>query len=163
MERKTFFILAMVLGMALGATAVEQGGIHFGFWYRAPGSVVDSDLKGVGIGLPIYAGKKVDGAALSIIANSNETVNGFQGSWLAYNIADTMAGCQLAFVNLIQKIAEGPTFQIGFYNQCETRGIQIGLVNNGRDNAIFQWGLVNINRHGAMPFMILFNFGKKVQ
>lgn len=163
MKRKALLVFAMVFGMTLGAMAAEQGGVHFGFWYGAPRSVRTSDLKGVGIGLPIYAGQKVDGAALSIIGNSNETAKGFQGAWLAYNTADYLIGCQLAIVNFVKDATLGTAFQIGFYNQCEKRGIQIGLVNNGRDNAIFQFGLININRHGAIPFMVFFNFGKKPQ
>ncbi len=163
MKRKALLVLAMVFGMTLGAMAVEQGGIHFGFWYGAPHSVRNSELHGVGIGIPIYAGKKVDGGAFSILANSNVDVNGVQGAWFAYNQADTLTGAQASIVNLILKKAENFALQLGVYNQCEKRGVQIGLVNNGRDNAIFQLGLVNINQNGAMPFMILFNFGKKAQ
>lgn len=161
MKRKTFLILAMVLGMTFGVAAADQGGVHFGFWFHAPRSLSTSDLSGVGIGLPIYAGQKVDGAALSIIGNSDETAIGFQGSWLAFNSADYLTGCQLAFVNFVRESAVNTAFQIGIYNQCEKRGVQIGLVNNARDNAIFQFGLININRHGAMPFMVFFNFQRR--
>jgi len=52
--------------------------------------------------------------------------------------------------------------QWGFYNQSGENGIQIGVINQGKNNASFQLGLININKNGLLPVMIFVNLGKDI-
>ena len=66
----------------------------------------------------------------------------------------------LAFVNMHKGQHGDFALQWGFYNQSAENGVQIGVLNNGQNNATFQLGLININKNGLLPVMIFVNFGK---
>ena len=67
-------------------------------------------------------------------------------------------GCQLAAVNFANEVDKA--VQVGAYNQSAKDGIQVGFVNNCKNNAKVQVGLVNINKNGLFPVMIFVNFSK---
>ena len=57
-----------------------------------------------------------------------------------------MDGIQISFVNLIKK-------------HVSEAAVQLGIVNYSTGNTL-QIGLVNINKDGLLPVMILFNLSK---
>lgn len=154
--------IAMFALMALCSVCAvaEEDGVKVGFWFDAPAGISKETVKGVSFGIPVCSMNRIRGAELSLIGSATNYVRGFQYAWIGFNRAKTLRGCQLAFVNLIEEREDKGGVQVGFYNQCARRGIQIGFINNNRNNAKFQFGLVNINENGWLPVMIFVNFGK---
>ncbi len=157
---KKLLVAVAACGLMAMATAADK---HFqvGFWFNAPAEIASSTIDGgVSLGIPVSAGYRVRGAELSLIGSASEQMNGFQYAWLGFNSAKTLTGCQLAFVNFVNDDMTQNGFQVGFYNQSAAGGWQFGFINNNRNNAKFQLGLVNINTNGWLPVMVFVNFAK---
>ena len=151
-------ILSLALSL-LGATAVFAEA-KCGFWYDAPEGIGSKSVKGAAFGIPVGDFKNVDGAQISILGSQAQKVKGFQGSIVLNKMAVHRGGCQFGIVNFVTDSIEKKGAQVGFYNQSARGGIQVGFVNNGRDNSWLQVGLVNINEDGLFPVMIFVNFDK---
>jgi hypothetical protein len=160
---------------------VPVNGFRFGFPFSGTSPVSGLDLSLFGSDL---AG--LDGAQLSLgFCNTSSRSYGcqasvftcmnkghFDGAQIAlFNKAEISKGWQAGCVNLTNNIDGGQVgltnivgqikgFQAGIVNVVtRCRGPQIGLVNYS-ERTSFQLGLININKHSSMPFMILFNFSK---
>ncbi len=49
-------------------------------------------------------------------------------------------------------------FQVGAFNWGKDGTAQVGVFNYGLKGSVFQFGLLNYNEHGILPWMPLFNF-----
>jgi hypothetical protein len=129
-----------------------------GFWFGAPASIENANVKGLKWGLPISSGKgQVIGFEWSFFCGATDTVKGFQWAMIGVNDSQDVSGMQMALVNVVEKTIDG--VQFGIVNACINKGVQIGIVNTA-DNADFQIGLVNLNKNGWMPFMVFINHSK---
>lgn len=112
-------------------------------------------------------------AALSIAASANAEfrwcwwVNGPQASY-------TISGCQLGIAdeckeitggqvgllwNRCGRVQNGATVAFGYTNVGVLQnGCQCGVVNIAREGAALQFGLLNFNPKGFLPFFPFFNF-----
>mgnify|MGYP000904610206 CR=1 FL=1 len=127
--------------------------LSWGIWFDVPRSVNRTNVDGVKIGLPISSGRvRVHGLELSLFCSATDRVNGMQ--FAPVNLCKRMGGFQMAFVNVA-----GPrssAFQLGLVNTTG-KGAQVGLVNVA-DGAGFQFGLLNFNAEGFLPFFPIVNF-----
>ena len=155
---KTFKLFAVIFAVFAG-TLLWADDVMAGFWFNNPSKVKRSDVD-VAIGLPVFDGRELDGAALALCGSKFKKADGFQGTLIGFNSADTLEGIQLSFVNFINRSVSDWAVQLGFFNHSAKNGVQIGFINNCQNNAPFQFGLVNINKKGLLPFMIFVNFGK---
>ncbi len=132
---------------------------NVGFWMDAPKGNSSKSIKGVSFGLPISKIKNSEGAQISIFCSiTTNDAEGFQGAFGMTKADEFEKGCQLAAVNFANEVEKAA--QVGAYNQSEKGGIQVGFVNNCKNNAKVQVGLVNINKNGLFPVMIFVNFSK---
>ncbi len=154
------FFAAVVALFTTFAVFADESSVLAGFWFNTPKKVKSSQVEGVAVGLPVFDGNDLEGAGLSLIGSRFREVEGFQGSLLGFTKAGKLSGLQLSFANLVDGNALDEGVQIGVYNQSRRGGIQIGLVNNCRNNALVQVGLVNINKNGLFPVMIFVNFDR---
>jgi len=89
--------------------------------------------------------KTMRGCQMGIASEAKE-VKGAQVS-LLWGRVDKMVGCQFAF---------------GYTNCRKTlNGPQIATVNIAREGAALQFGLLNFNKTGFLPFFPFFNFSTK--
>ncbi len=124
-------------------------------WFGFPNSHTRKSIGGIKLGLPISASKgdaQVYGLELAAFAACTRQVNGMQLS--PVNVCRNMSGFQMAFVNVAQ--TRSHAFQLGLVNNT-ARGFQVGLVNVA-DDAGFQFGLLNFNSAGFLPFFPFINF-----
>ena len=91
------------------------------------------------------ADKELDGCQLSI-AGECKKMTGAQVS-LLWGRTQRVVGCQFAF---------------GYCNTGKLmNGPQLAVVNVAREGAALQFGLLNWNKSGFLPFFPFFNFSKK--
>lgn len=128
---------------------IDGAQISFGF--------CNSSVRSYGAQISVFAclnSMHFDGAQVSLF-NKAEISKGWQAGGV--NLSHDVNGGQVGLTNVVEQIKG---FQAGVVNVVtRSRGPQIGLVNYG-DRSSFQLGLININKHSSMPFMILFNFSK---
>jgi hypothetical protein len=128
---------------------IDGAQISFGF--------CNSTVRSYGAQISVFAClNKIhfDGGQISLF-NKAEISKGWQAGCL--NLSNDVNGGQVGLTNIAEQIKG---FQAGVVNVItRSRGPQIGLVNYG-ERSSFQLGLININKHSSMPFMILFNFSK---
>ena len=157
--KKAIPVLFALFALTFAAFADDDFG--FGLWYDSPEQIKNKKIDGLALGLPVVSSKQVEGASLSLFGNETGIMEGFQGTLLGYNKAKALHGVQLSFVNFQQKQHDDPAVQIGIYNQADGHGVQIGLVNYGKNNATFQFGLINVNKHGLFPVFPFVNFNRR--
>lgn len=154
-KSKIFAAAAALLLFALQPVMAE---VDCGFWFDVPESITNSDIEGVRFGLPFSASNaEVEGAELSLFYSGTHHVEGLKFTLFGVNYSETLHGAELAFLNMTKRDLSG--LQWGFINHSGADGIQIGFVNNCDNDALFQLGLININKNGWLPVMIFFNFG----
>ncbi len=103
------------------------------------------------------------GAQLGVVNTSDGKMDGTQIG--AVNSAGSVKGAQLGYVNISDKDSYGTQLGIVNISPANFCGFQLGFINtsgdentdNG-DKKCFQLGFLNFNKHGFLPFMILFNF-----
>lgn len=156
--KKLIFALMLTATVAFSVFADE--GFAYGFWFESPKDVKTKSVDGIALGIPVISFRNLSGASLAICGNDTKKTSGFEFAFLGFNRAESLEGVQLAFVNLQDGQHGDFSFQMGAYNQAGKNGIQLGFINNGKDNATFQFGLININKNGLLPVMIFVNFGK---
>lgn len=155
-------IAAVLLTLTLTVSVVADDGFAYGFWFNSPKSTKEKTVDGIALGIPVISFKELSGASLALCGNVTEKTTGFEFALIGFNNSTSMSGVQIAFINLQKKQHDDCTVQIGGYNQTGEKGIQVGLINNSRNNALFQLGLININKNGWLPVMILVNFSKEM-
>ncbi len=93
------------------------------------------------------ADKELSGCQLGIACEC-KTMNGAQVSLLWNRAENYRGGCQFASgYNNVNKFVNGP---------------QIAVVNIAREGAALQFGLLNWNKKGFLPFFPFFNFSTKM-
>ncbi len=150
--KKFAIVFAFIFAFALFAD--EGAGV--GIWFDSN----KSKIEGIGLGLPVIKNSETEGASLALCGNHIGKMEGFSFAFLGFNYAARLEGMQLAFVNIHDGQDGDIALQWGFYNQSARKGVQIGFINNGENDAIFQLGLININKNGLFPVMIFVNFSK---
>lgn len=91
------------------------------------------------------AGKELDGCQMGI-ASECKKMTGAQVS-LLWGRTQRVNGCQFAFGYCnTEKLLNGP---------------QLAIVNIAREGAALQFGLLNFNKSGFLPFFPFFNFSTK--
>ena len=163
--KKMFLTLVALTAFAYNSFAddlfdLEEDSFGFGVWFDYPEKIEKKDIEGLGIGLPVISCRDLEGASLALCGNKGKEVSGVQLACLGFNIAESLSGVQLSFVNIQERQHDDFALQIGAYNQSGKNGIQLGFINHGKNNAAFQLGLININKNGFFPVMIFVNFGK---
>ena len=156
MLKKLFLLICCGVCFSLAATPGE-----IGFWFDPPEDMVSNEIEGLALGLPIFDGHEIEGAAFAICGSSFKKAEGLQATFIGYTSADSMDGIQISFVNLIRKKVSEAAVQLGIFNCSAEKAVQLGVINTCSNNAAFQFGLLNINKNGFLPVMILFNFGKE--
>ena len=156
MKKFTVILVAMAV---LSLNAMADTGCGWGVWFDVPKSVSNTDVDGIGLGLPLIANRSTEGLSLALIGNNVQKLEGLQFAFFGFNYAKTMEGAQVGFVNLNRGQHGDCAVQIGCFNQSGKNGVQLGFINNGKDNATFQLGFLNINKNGLLPVMIFINFG----
>ncbi len=153
-------LLTLAAAFAALAFTAAAGEPVVGFWTDAPKGVSSKEIHGVGFGIPLCNVKNAHGAELSLICSMTKgDLHGFTWAWIGMTkVGGQHTGLQLSFINFMGSADSG--VQLGLYNQSEKHGVQLGFINNGRNNSTFQFGLVNINEKGLLPVMIFVNFGK---
>lgn len=127
--------------------------LSWGIWFDIPRSVNRTNVDGVKVGLPISSGRvRVHGLEISLFCSATDRVSGMQLA--PVNLCKQMGGFQMAFVNVARRRSE--VFQLGLVNTSGS-GTQVGLVNVA-DRAGFQFGLLNFNSEGFLPFFPIINF-----
>ncbi len=127
--------------------------LSWGIWFDVPRSVNRTNVDGLKLGLPISSGRvRVHGLELSAFCSATDQVNGMQLA--PVNLCKQMGGFQMALVNVAG--TRSFAFQLGLVNTTGS-GSQIGLVNVS-DRAGFQFGLLNFNSDGFLPFFPIINF-----
>ncbi len=145
--------------MALCAVAVYAE-TDWGICKGVPSEFGDKNITGARFGLPISAGEgRVEGGEFSLIYSGTRDMEGIKLTLLGATNAERLNGGALALVNLADHLRGA---QVGVVNQSNKGGVQVGLVNVCSDDAMFQCGLICVNKNGWLPVMILFNFGSKV-
>ena len=155
-------IVIMLAAVCTVFSAVAGDGFGFGVWFDQPAGIGSKDIDGIALGLPVVANDETEGASLALCGNNTQKMEGLQFTLLGFNYAKSIEGVQLSFINMLRKQHGEFAMQWGFYNQSGENGIQIGMINNGQDNATFQLGLININKNGLLPIMVFVNFGKNL-
>ena len=147
-------MVAILAVAAMAVTVKADDSFGFGVWFNS--SV--SNIEGLALGVPVIGNNSTEGASLAICGNHTGKMEGLQFAFIGFNYARALEGVQLAFVNLHDGQSGDLALQWGFFNQSGKGGIQIGFLNNGKNNALFQLGLININKNGWLPVMIFVNF-----
>ena len=153
-------LVMLLVAVCAVFTAVADDGFGFGVWFDQPSGISSKSIDGIALGLPVVANAKTEGASLALCGNNTQKMEGLQFTLFGFNYANSIEGVQLSFVNMYRKQHGEFAMQWGFYNQSGENGIQLGMINHGKNNATFQLGLVNINKNGLLPIMIFVNFGK---
>lgn len=156
---KKIFVLCVMFACAL-LPAVADDGFGLGVWFDVPGRIGSKSIEGIGLGLPVIANSKTEGASLALCGNNVQKMEGFQFALFGFNYARSIEGVQIGFVNMPRSQHDEFALQWGFYNQSGENGVQVGFLNNAQNNATFQLGLININKNGLLPIMIFVNFGR---
>ena len=156
---KKIFVACLVIAACVCNSAADDG-FGFGVWFDVPSRIGSKSVEGIGLGIPVMANSKTEGASLALCGNNVQKMEGFQFALFGFNYAKRLEGVQLAFVNMFRSQHDEFALQWGFYNQAGENGVQIGFLNNGQNNAAFQLGLININKNGLLPIMIFVNFGR---
>ena len=157
---KMFNLFTAFCAVMAAGTLLASGDVDYGMFADIPETISTESVSGVRFGLPFAISNGiVDGAELSLCCSASSKVYGFKYTLLGVNAGDVTEGAALAFANFADKELDG--VQIGLYNQSASNGIQIGLVNNCADDADFQFGLININKNGWLPFMLFFNLSSE--
>lgn len=141
MQKQLFILIASLFTAVLAAAPGE-----IGFWFDPPEKMVSKEIEGLAVGLPVFDGNEIEGASFALCASIFKSAEGLQATLLGFNSADSMDGIQISFVNLIKK-------------HVSEAAVQLGIVNYSTGNTL-QIGLVNINKDGLLPVMILFNLSK---
>ena len=152
--KKFFLAIAIALTTVTALSAAESVGA--GIWFD---STADN-IEGIGFGVPVISNNTTEGASLALCGNSVDKMDGVQFAMFGFNFAESLEGVQLSFINIQDGQHGDFALQWGFYNQAAENGIQIGFLNNAKNNASFQLGFLNINKNGLLPVMIFVNFGK---
>ncbi len=145
-------------GMLTAAVAAEP--LAVGVWSDVPSGIGSTDVSGVALGIPVVSCGDLEGASLALCGNNTKTTSGFEFALFGFNRARSLEGVQMSLINLQEGQHGDFSLQLGLYNQAAKNGVQLGFINNGRDNATFQFGLININKNGLLPVMIFVNFGR---
>ena len=153
-------IVTLLAAVCTVFAAVAGDGFGFGVWFDQPAGLSGKDIEGIALGLPVVANDETEGASLALCGNNTQKMEGLQFTLFGFNYANSIEGVQLSFINMYRKQHGEFAMQWGFYNQSGENGIQLGMINHGKNNATFQLGLVNINKNGLLPIMIFVNFGK---
>ena len=159
MKKSVVIVLAAICTVF---AAVADDGFGFGVWFNQPSSISSKSIDGIALGLPVVANAKTEGGSLALCGNNTQKMEGLQFALFGFNYAKSIEGAQLAFVNMFRQQHGEFAMQWGFYNQAGENGVQIGMINHGKNNATFQLGLININKNGLLPIMIFVNFGKNL-
>ena len=159
MKKSKFWIILYAV-FTIFTVYADDNSVMAGFWFNSPKSVKSSNVEGVAFGLPVYDGNDVEGAALSIFGSRLDETEGLQGTLLGFTKTKRLSGLQISFANFVDSSAEDTGVQLGFFNQSRRGGFQVGFINQCKDNATIQIGLVNINKNGFFPVMIFVNFDK---
>ncbi|MDD2403270.1 MAG: hypothetical protein PHV75_01380 [Victivallaceae bacterium] len=126
--------------------------LGWGIWFGFPRSV-RNNVEGVKLGLPISSGRSVvHGVELAIFYAATDEIFGLQLA--PVNVTKRINGLQMSLVNVAEE--RSSVFQLGITN-VGVAGIQFGLVNVA-ENSDFQFGLLNFNSEGWLPFFPFFNF-----
>ncbi len=158
MKKMKLFATALLSVFALQSVMADA---DCGFWFDVPDEITYSSIEGVRFGLPLAVSNgKVEGAELALCYSGSRDVEGLKFTLFGINRSRTLEGAELAFVNIVDGELSG--LQWGFFNHSGEDGIQIGFINNCDDDAIFQLGLLNINKNGWLPAMIFINFGSEL-
>lgn len=155
-------IIAVMVAFAAIFSVSADDGFGFGVWFDVPGNISGKSIDGIGLGIPVIANAQTEGASLALCGNNVQDMEGFQFALIGFNYAKALEGVQLSFINMFRRQSGDFALQWGFYNQAGENGIQVGFINNGKNNATFQLGLININKNGLLPVMIFVNFGKNL-
>ena len=155
-------MLAVALISASIFNLMADDGAGFGVWFNVPKNISAKNIDGIGLGLPVIANNTTEGASLALCGNNVQKMDGFQFALFGFNYARSLEGAQLAFINMCRAQHGEFALQWGFFNQSGENGIQIGVLNHGKNNATFQLGLININKNGLLPVMIFVNFGRNL-
>ncbi len=156
--KKVMIALVLAVFTALPVLATESS-FALGVWYDCPENIGTTDVEGLCVGVPLIANGEVEGASVALIGNRSREVSGLQFALIGFNFAESLYGIQLGLLNFQGGQHDDFTAQLGFYNQAEENGLQLGFINNSRNNATFQLGFININKRGFFPVMLLVNFG----
>ena len=155
-----------MIGLAFACAAIfslrADDGAGCGVWFDVPKNISGKSIDGIGIGLPLIANQSTEGASLALCGNNVQKMEGFQFALFGFNYARSLEGAQIAFVNMCRAQHGEFALQWGFFNQSGENGIQVGVLNHGKNNASFQLGLININKNGLLPVMIFVNFGRNL-
>lgn len=155
--KKLLMITLLSLCATVAVHADEAAAV--GFWFNAPSGIGSTSVDGLGIGLPILANHNLRGASLALCGNDSAKTSGAQLVLFGYNRAQSLFGLQFGMINFLEKQHDDFALQLGLYNQSSENGVQLGFINNGRNNATLQLGLININKGGLLPVMIFINLG----
>ncbi len=156
---RRFKIMLLLVGAVIGFTAAAE--VDFGIWKDVPAGIEHANVEGVRFGLPFaISSGKVEGAELSIFFSGTSRVEGLKFILFGANHGSRLEGGSIGLLNIAEERLDG--IQIGAINSSGHGGIQLGCLNHCDDDALFQLGLLNINRNGWLPVMIFFNFGSKV-
>ena len=150
------FLLAYLLVGVCCLNVFSDDGFALGVWFDSS----KQNIEGIGFGLPVIKNQTTEGASLALCGNEVQKMDGFQLALLGFNYSRSFEGVQIALINMLRKQHGEFAMQWGFYNQSAENGIQIGVLNNARNNASFQLGFININKNGWLPVMLFVNFGK---
>ena len=152
--------IALFAMFAMTFSVLADESFALGFWFDAPKGIASTEVEGIALGVPVISCGNLEGAVLAICGTHTKRMEGLAFAWLGFNYAKSLEGIQLAFVNLQDGQHGDFSLQIGAYNQSAENGVQLGFINNARDNATFQFGFININKNGLLPAMIFVNFGR---
>lgn len=177
------FMIGGAVNLADVSHGWDIGGINFchdyqaGIQTAAVFNYADSGQDGVrlaGLGNVTKSGFQ-DGVQIAGILNQAKTAQGVQFAGIA-NLEDQMQGWQLACVNVVgfkrRKLSKTSSCcQTGVVNwmkkpkaaktvEQEERdwALQLGVVNYTEGASGIQFGLININKNGFLPFFPLINF-----
>ncbi|UXP31401.1 carboxypeptidase-like regulatory domain-containing protein [Reichenbachiella agarivorans] len=117
-------------------TKDAKGGQISGF-----SNITHGDMDGIQISGAHNYSQNLDGMQLTSLLNTAHEVKGFQMSALV-NTSKILHGTQLGFINYADSIGD--------------TGLQIGLINLGRKNSLFEW---SVEHADVIPIRITFRSG----